>query len=185
MPKPHELSGLFDQMAEDLSSIQRRCIPPPSDLAADIHETFRDLGAYELDRPAFNEDRSGAVATLMASTPQDFSWQDLPDRLRSLQEQAPAPLRTDFTWERWGRLLAAFEWACGFCGGQDELEQSHCVPVHRGGQDLMSNIVPACHQCNEQKGQRSMKQWLGQKGQQFSLEAGTRILRGRLRYGGR
>lgn len=53
--------------------------------------------------------------------------------------------------ERW----AAFNYRCAYCGKRDhpkaELEIEHVVAISNGGAHDMSNIVPACTDCNSSK----------------------------------
>ena len=50
---------------------------------------------------------------------------------------------------------AEFGHACAYCGKPDhradELELEHVVPISKGGAHHLSNIVPACRQCNHSK----------------------------------
>lgn len=50
---------------------------------------------------------------------------------------------------------AEFGYACAYCGKPDhradELELEHVIPISRGGNHHLSNIVPACRQCNHSK----------------------------------
>lgn len=50
---------------------------------------------------------------------------------------------------------AEFGHACAYCGKPDhradELELEHVIPISMGGAHHLSNIVPACSQCNQSK----------------------------------
>ena len=39
---------------------------------------------------------------------------------------------------------------CQRCGGQDQLECHHVIPVAAGGLDLPSNLRTICKQCHDQ-----------------------------------
>jgi 5-methylcytosine-specific restriction endonuclease McrA len=53
-------------------------------------------------------------------------------------------------------LLEKFEHQCVYCGiVHTPLEVEHIVPHSRGGSDRISNLVIACHDCNQQKGNRT------------------------------
>ena len=43
---------------------------------------------------------------------------------------------------------------CQFCGSKDRLEVDHIIPVSRGGNDEMSNLITLCKACNIAKGTR-------------------------------
>lgn len=48
---------------------------------------------------------------------------------------------------------------CTYCWRQAE-SHDHVVPISRGGSNHWSNIVPACKQCNDSKGARSVSIWM-------------------------
>jgi len=58
-------------------------------------------------------------------------------------------------------VLLKWKHACAFCGVSGvPLELDHVVPRSRGGSDRESNRVPACHRCNQQKGNRTIEEFL-------------------------
>lgn len=65
----------------------------------------------------------------------------------------------------WPKILRNFHGACAYCGGIEKLVPEHIVSqrilaeTDPGGVDLIGNVVPACHRCNEGKGTRSFEQW--------------------------
>jgi 5-methylcytosine-specific restriction endonuclease McrA len=60
-----------------------------------------------------------------------------------------------------------FGYACAYCGKPDhradELELEHVIPISRGGDHYLSNIVPACHQCNSSKRSCNAFTWYQQQ----------------------
>ena len=62
---------------------------------------------------------------------------------------------------------AEFGNACAYCGRPDhradELELEHVIPISRGGDHHLTNIVPACHECNQSKGRRIAIDWYQQQ----------------------
>jgi 5-methylcytosine-specific restriction endonuclease McrA len=61
------------------------------------------------------------------------------------------------------RQYSLLKWkhACAYCGMSGmPLELDHVVPRSRGGSDRESNRVPACHRCNQQKGNQSIEEFL-------------------------
>lgn len=54
---------------------------------------------------------------------------------------------------RWGYL-------CAYCGDLAE-HLDHVVPLSKGGDDIESNIVPACAPCNLSKGAKTLAEWAG------------------------
>lgn len=60
-------------------------------------------------------------------------------------------------------LLDKYGHQCQYCGGTSGdpiLEWEHIVPKSKGGSDSMKNATLACHTCNQDKGNRSLKEWL-------------------------
>lgn len=44
---------------------------------------------------------------------------------------------------------------CQYCGGVDELTLDHVMPRSRGGRHNWENVVTACRDCNQKKGNRT------------------------------
>src|SRR5438477_1538080 len=58
-------------------------------------------------------------------------------------------------------VLAKWEHRCAYCEGSLlPLELDHVVPRSRGGSDRSSNLVAACHGCNQQKGNQPIEVFL-------------------------
>jgi 5-methylcytosine-specific restriction endonuclease McrA len=58
-------------------------------------------------------------------------------------------------------LLEKFSRTCIYCGTQNvPLEIDHVNPKSRGGTDKISNLVLACHECNQEKGNRDIKEFV-------------------------
>lgn len=56
----------------------------------------------------------------------------------------------------WQWLLEKYEFRCAYCGQAGEgLTPDHVIPLSRGGNNSLSNIVPACGPCNYHKGART------------------------------
>ena len=62
---------------------------------------------------------------------------------------------------------AEFSHACAYCGKPDhradELELEHVIPISKGGAHHLSNIVPACSQCNQSKRSTHALVWYQQQ----------------------
>jgi 5-methylcytosine-specific restriction endonuclease McrA len=57
-------------------------------------------------------------------------------------------------------LLEKWERVCAYCGATDvPLEVEHIVPKSRGGSHRVSNLTLACHDCNQQKGNRTAEEF--------------------------
>jgi hypothetical protein len=54
----------------------------------------------------------------------------------------------------------AFNCKCAYCGvHSDSLTLDHVHPRTKGGEDLATNIVPACVHCNQDKGSQNWRLW--------------------------
>ncbi len=56
---------------------------------------------------------------------------------------------------RWGE----FNHACAYCGATGDLQVEHVVPISKGGEHHLGNIVPACHRCNSNKRCHDAHNW--------------------------
>lgn len=60
-----------------------------------------------------------------------------------------------------GYVLTKWNNVCAYCGAAGvPLELDHVVPRSRGGSNRESNRVPACHGCNQKKGNRPLEEFL-------------------------
>jgi 5-methylcytosine-specific restriction endonuclease McrA len=59
----------------------------------------------------------------------------------------------DFTSTQWRTLQERFDHRCAYCGkrAKGRLSQDHIIPLSKGGNHTLSNIVPACQACNRKK----------------------------------
>jgi 5-methylcytosine-specific restriction endonuclease McrA len=67
----------------------------------------------------------------------------------------PTHLLPTHLWQHWVR----FDHRCAYCGCIGDLEIEHVVPISKGGQHHLGNIVPACTQCNSSKRSNDALQW--------------------------
>ena len=66
----------------------------------------------------------------------------------------------DFTKKQWSYVLEALGNECFYCGRDDvKLTQDHIIPLFRGGNHTLMNIVPACLSCNCSKGTKFINEW--------------------------
>ena len=49
--------------------------------------------------------------------------------------------------------------SCAYCGKIHNLTIDHYIPLSKGGQHAISNIVPACLSCNCSKGAKKAEEW--------------------------
>ena len=77
---------------------------------------------------------------------------------RARQLRLPADLRV----EQWIDVLEQSNGYCFHCHsfiGEQVLVLDHLVPLALGGGTTLSNVVPACMQCNADKRGRTVEQW--------------------------
>jgi 5-methylcytosine-specific restriction endonuclease McrA len=65
-----------------------------------------------------------------------------------------------YTHAQWEQKKLEFDYRCAYCHKKTELSVDHIIPLSRGGTNDISNIVPACLECNSHKGSRLS--WLPQ-----------------------
>jgi 5-methylcytosine-specific restriction endonuclease McrA len=60
------------------------------------------------------------------------------------------------TADAWERLVFDSFYACGYCGDWTQpLTADHRLPLSRGGQHTIENLIPACRRCNSRKGMQT------------------------------
>lgn len=64
-------------------------------------------------------------------------------------------LSPDQMWRRW----VGFDFTCAYCGSGGDLQVEHVVPISKGGEHHLGNIVPACRSCNYSKARSDAWQW--------------------------
>lgn len=64
-------------------------------------------------------------------------------------------LSPDQLWRRW----VEFDHCCAYCGCKGDLHVEHVIPISKGGEHHLGNIVPACQRCNFSKGRSDAEQW--------------------------
>ena len=66
-------------------------------------------------------------------------------------------LSPDQLWRRW----VQFDHRCAYCGTNGDLHMEHVIPISKGGEHHLGNIVPACQRCNYSKGKSEAQAWYG------------------------
>lgn len=51
---------------------------------------------------------------------------------------------------------------CIYCGSSNLIEIDHVIPISRGGQHSIGNLVPACKKCNRNKSNKLIVEWKNQ-----------------------
>ncbi len=63
-------------------------------------------------------------------------------------------------WEAREYLLLKWGYHCAYCGNEGaRWEVDHIVPRRRGGSDRISNLALSCHECNQEKGDRTAAEY--------------------------
>jgi 5-methylcytosine-specific restriction endonuclease McrA len=71
------------------------------------------------------------------------------DRHRARKAGAPI---SDLTAAQWREILAAYGHRCVYCGDKKQrLTKDHIIPLSKGGNHSVDNVVPACRSCNSRK----------------------------------
>ena len=85
----------------------------------------------------------------------------LKQRLQNKLDNHKRKVGGRFTTVQWNAKLRQFNNCCAYCGEFDaHLEVEHMIPTSRGGLHDDDNIVPACRNCNAQKGEMTMDEWM-------------------------
>jgi 5-methylcytosine-specific restriction endonuclease McrA len=64
-------------------------------------------------------------------------------------------LTAEQLWSHW----ACFDHRCAYCGCTGDLQIEHVIPISKGGEHHLGNIVPACQSCNSSKRSASVESW--------------------------
>ena len=64
-----------------------------------------------------------------------------------------------YTEEEWNQTKISFDNKCAYCGKLEKLTQDHLIPLSKGGEYTINNIIPACSSCNSSKRNRDFFKW--------------------------
>jgi len=85
----------------------------------------------------------------------------------------------EITVEEWLSVMEMNDWKCIYCdkklAGKRNITVDHLIPVSKGGQHRVGNLVPCCNWCNCSKRDWLLKDWyifqtLSEEKQDFLLE---------------
>lgn len=127
-----------------------------------------------------------ACATVELRRLQDGTSDAMPARLTTSSYE---PTDETMHWEVpgltepvWRELCAVFGDRCRYCGKTGALQRDHRVPMSRGGENYIGNIVPACAPCNHLKSTATEDEFLrlirrlrGQLPTRLSRDAAARL----------
>jgi len=66
----------------------------------------------------------------------------------------------DFSYEEWLMLQTEYDNKCAYCGKITKLTIDHVVPISRGGEHDIGNVLPACKSCNSKKNTKLLSEWI-------------------------
>ena len=76
-----------------------------------------------------------------------------------------AQLVGSFTKKQWLERLAEFNYHCAYCLEPitTYIVAEHMTPISRGGDNLITNIVPACAKCNNKKRTKTILEFISMR----------------------
>jgi 5-methylcytosine-specific restriction endonuclease McrA len=80
-----------------------------------------------------------------------------------------------FTSKEFNLKCLLYDWVCAYCGKELPLGPDHVIPLSKGGDNYIENIVPACESCNKSKHNKSLQEFLQVHTQKEQEEILTRI----------
>lgn len=80
-------------------------------------------------------------------------------RYNAKKKQLPNTL----TVEQWEECKNHFKGECAYCGKTKPLAQDHFIPISKGGEYTINNIIPACKSCNSSKHDKVFEEWYPQQ----------------------
>lgn len=64
-----------------------------------------------------------------------------------------------FTKIQWLNTKIYFNNKCAYCGKELPLSQDHFIPLSKGGEYTINNIIPSCKSCNSSKHNNKFSEW--------------------------
>lgn len=91
-------------------------------------------------------------------------YKNNPIKVRAIKQRKRAAKANvninDFVSKEWQQLLIIYNNQCVYCGRKIKLTQDHLVPLSRGGDHTITNIVPACGSCNSKKKDKTALEYI-------------------------
>ena len=69
---------------------------------------------------------------------------------------------------------------CVYCGSQDVSRWDHLVPVSKGGETVLGNMVPACARCDDSRQHKGYAEWMRSDAKWSPASRGVPDIEGRL-----
>lgn len=140
-------------------------LPSVAQLVRD--QQYEHWQAHPFDRQAYLREKARLESKWKFMTdPKHRLYHRAKSKARKVAQRGGEPihLSSSHLWRHWAR----FDHCCAYCGRQGDLEVEHVVPISKGGQHHLGNIVPACHSCNSNKRSKDAHAWF--KDQPFYSE---------------
>lgn len=61
--------------------------------------------------------------------------------------------------KQWVKIKQYFGNKCAYCGKEEPLAQEHFIPLSKGGEYTINNIIPSCKSCNSSKRDKNFFEW--------------------------
>ena len=100
------------------------------------------------------------------------------DKINNLNQKRKArkkKLISTLTSKQWNEIKIKFNNRCAYCGEEKPLAQDHFIPLSKGGEYTVNNIIPACKNCNSSKHDFDFFKWY-RKQECYSEERERKIL---------
>jgi hypothetical protein len=59
---------------------------------------------------------------------------------------------------------------CAYCGDAQTSRWDHLIPVQKGGETVVGNMIPVCQSCDDSKQDKKFDEWLRSRAQKMWLE---------------
>lgn len=82
----------------------------------------------------------------------------------------------EYSREDWIRTISYFDNRCCYCGEEKKLTKDHFIPLSKGGEFTVNNVIPACLSCNTSKYNNDFYKWF-RKQPFYTREKETKILK--------
>lgn len=89
-------------------------------------------------------------------------------------------LEKNFKISDWELCKSKFNNMCAYCGNEKELTQEHFIPLTKGGEYTVNNIIPVCKECNSSKSNKNFFEWYPK--QEFYLKTREKNILNYLNY---
>lgn len=171
-PNPGLIGGVFHE--GEWINVLKRYVPPPKQRPNGAGCFCYSIGRWHGNiATKVNGQRKMGYASgkLFCDMLRKFSKLPKPEGFEEACRRKPSTYQRDIAMEM-ARELGTHtndEWLavkerqahrCRYCGENRPLTKDHLTPISRGGSDAIDNIAGACRQCNTQKNDRTLGEYL-------------------------